>query len=79
MKKDVALFVLKYLTCQQVKVGYQKIVGLLQPLSVAEWKWERHDTVWVVVDRLTKSAHFLPILLSNSVEDLGVIYVREII
>ena len=38
-----------------------------------------HDTVWVVVDRLTKSAHFLPIRLSNSAEDLGVIYVREIV
>ena len=39
----------------------------------------RHDTVWVVVDHLTKSAHFLPIRLSNSTEDLGVIYVHEIV
>ena len=38
-----------------------------------------HDTVWVIVDRLTKSAHFLAIHLSNSAEDLGVIYVREIV
>ena len=38
-----------------------------------------HDTVWVIVDRLTKSAHFLPIRLSNSVADLGIIYVREIV
>ena len=38
-----------------------------------------HDTIWVMVDRLTKSAHFLPIRLSNSIEDLGVIYVREIV
>ena len=94
MKKDVALFVSKCLTCQQVKAEHQKPAGLLQPLRVAEWKWEHitmdfvsglprslrgHDTVWVVVDRLTKSAHFLPIRLSNSAEDLGVIYVREIV
>ena len=38
-----------------------------------------HDTIWVMVDHLTKFAHFLPICLSNSVEDLGVIYVREIV
>ena len=38
-----------------------------------------HDAVWVIVDRLTKSAHFLPIRLSNSAEDLGVLYVREIV
>ena len=38
-----------------------------------------HDTIWVVVDRLTKSTHFFPICLSNSAEDLGIIYVREIV
>ncbi|GFY85488.1 hypothetical protein Acr_04g0002260 [Actinidia rufa] len=72
----------------------QDLAGLLQPLPVAEWKWEHitmdfvsglprslrgHDTVWVVVNRLTKSAHFLPIRLSNSAEELGIIYVREIV
>ncbi|GFY85491.1 hypothetical protein Acr_04g0002290 [Actinidia rufa] len=40
MKKDVALFVSRCLTCQQVKAEHQKLAGLLQPLSVAEWKWE---------------------------------------
>ena len=38
-----------------------------------------HDAVWVIVDRLTKSTHFLPICLSNSVEDLGILYVHEIV
>ena len=94
MKKDVALFILKCLTCQQVKAEHKKLASLLQPLPVAEWKWEHitmdfvsglprsprgHDTIWVVVDHLTKFAHFHPIRLSNSVEDLCVVYIREII
>ena len=48
------------------------VTGL--PTSLRE-----HDTVWVIVDHLTKFAHFLAIRLSNSVEDLGVIYVHEIV
>ena len=39
----------------------------------------RHDTVWIVIDHLPKSAHFLPIRLSNLIEDLGIIYLHEII
>ena len=74
MKGHVGDFVLQCLTCQQVRAEHQRPVGLLQPLEVAEWKWEhimmdfvtylsrtsrKHDAVWVIVDRLTKSAHFL--------------------
>ena len=92
MKKDVALFILRCLTGQQVKAEYQKPVGLLQLLLVTEWKWEHitmdfmlglprslrgHANVWVVVDHLTKSKHLLPIRLSISIEDLGVVYVCE--
>ena len=80
MKRHVRDFVRRCLTCQQVKVEHQKPAGLLQPLEVAEWKWEqimmdfvthlprtlrRHDAVWVIVDWLTKLAHF-----SSSVDDL---------
>ena len=65
MKKHVGNFVRRCLTCQQVKAEHQKPAGLLQPLEVAEWKWEhvtmdfvthlpstpqRHDEVWVIVD-----------------------------
>ena len=68
--------------------------GLLQPLPIAEWKWEHvtmdfvagfpsmssgQDAIWVVVDRLTKIAHFLPIRLAQSVDSLIRIYVREIV
>ncbi len=74
MKRDVVEFVFKCLTYQQVKAEHQVPTGLLHPLLVPEWKWERitmdfvmglsrtqksHDAVLVVVDRLTKSAHFL--------------------
>ncbi|KAL0329277.1 UNVERIFIED_CONTAM: Transposon Ty3-G Gag-Pol polyprotein [Sesamum radiatum] len=78
MKKDVAEFVAKCMTCQQVKAEHQAPAGKLRPLSISEWKWEKitmdfvvglprtlrkHDAIWVIVDRLTKSAHFLPIRL----------------
>ena len=74
MKREIAEFVSKCLTCQQIKIEHQKPTGLLQPLSIPEWKWERitmdfvkglprtqrrHDAIWVIVDRLTKSAHFI--------------------
>ena len=94
MKKDVAIFVARCLTCQQVKAEHQKPAGMLQPLPVAEWKWDHitmdfvtglprsstgRDTVWVIVDRLTKSAHFLPIKTTDSAETLGKLYVKEIV
>nr|GEY61564.1 putative reverse transcriptase domain-containing protein [Tanacetum cinerariifolium] len=76
MKKDVAEFVAKCLTCQKVKIEHQRASGLLQQLKIPVWKWEnitmdlvtglsktlrKNDSIWVVVDRLTKSAHFLAI------------------
>ena len=76
LKKDVARFVSKCLTCQQVKAEHQAPSGMLQPLAILVWKWEKitmdfvmglpktlkgYNVVWVIVDRLTKSAHFLPI------------------
>ena len=61
--------------CQQVKAEHQRLAGSLQPLSIPEWKWEyitmdfviglprtlgSNNAIWVIVDRLTKSTHFLP-------------------
>ncbi|GKA79841.1 putative reverse transcriptase domain-containing protein [Tanacetum coccineum] len=75
MKKDIAMYVSKCLTCLKVKAEHQRPSGLLQQPKIPEWKWENlamdfvtklprtslgHDSIWVVVDRLTKSAHFLP-------------------
>ncbi|KAL0381936.1 UNVERIFIED_CONTAM: Transposon Ty3-I Gag-Pol polyprotein [Sesamum latifolium] len=94
MKKDVAEFVAKCLTCQQVKAEHQAPAGKLHPLSIPEWKWEKitmdfviglprtfrkHDAVWVIVDRLTKSAHFLPIRQNDSLDKLAELYVSEIV
>ena len=94
MKRHVGDFVRRCLTCQQVKAEHQKPAGLLQPLEVAEWKWEhatmdfvthlpwtpqRHDAVWVIVDRLTKSAHFLVVRMTFSLEKFSRLYIREIV
>ncbi|GJS97366.1 retrotransposon protein, putative, ty3-gypsy subclass [Tanacetum coccineum] len=74
MKQDVATFVSKCMTCQQVKIEHQRASGLLQPLEIPMWKWDeismdfvtglpttqkRHDAIWVVVDRLTKISESL--------------------
>ena len=94
MKKEIARFVQTCLVCQQVKVEHQKPSGLLQPLEIPEWKWKNitmdfvsglprtqrnHDAIWVIVDRLTKSAHFLPINMKYPLEKLAKLYLDEII
>ena len=86
MKKEIALYVQKCLVCQQVNAEHQEPSGLLQPLEIPEWKREivtmdfvtgflrtqrGHDAVWVIVDRLTKSAHFLPVNMKYSMDKLA--------
>nr|GEW73917.1 hypothetical protein [Tanacetum cinerariifolium] len=80
--------------CQQVKIEHRRASGLLQQLDIPVWKWDeifmdlvtglpqtqrRHDAIWVVVDRLTKSAHFLPIRKDYSVSRLAEIFQQEIV
>ena len=94
MKKEVAKYVAKCVICQQVKVERQKPAKFLQPLSIPEWKWEnitmdfvsglprgkkRSDAIWVIVDRLTKSALFLAMKMTDSVEKLAKLYVDEVV
>ena len=94
MKRHVGDFVQWYLTCEQVKVEHQKPAGLVQPLEVAKWKWEhvmmdfvtdlprtqrRHVDVWVIVDRLTKSTHFLAIQMTFTLEEFFQLYICEIV
>ena len=94
MKKNVADFVARCLTCQQVKAEHQAPSGMLQPLSIPVWKWENitmdfvmglprtlkgYNAVWVIVDRLTKSAHFLPIRWGITLEQLAERYLNEIV
>ena len=74
MKRDITEYVALCDTYQRVKAEHQRPAGLLQPLKVPEWKWEEismdfivglpctqsgHDSFWVIVDRLTKVAHFI--------------------
>ena len=93
MKKDIAGFVARCLVCQQVKVEHQKPPGLLQPLKIPEWKWEHitmdfvaglpptrgNDSIWVIVDRLTKSAHFIPMKMRGSMDILAHKYIDNIV
>ena len=94
MKREIAQFVEQCLICQQVKVEHQRPSGLLQPLPIPERKWENitmdfvcglprspknHDAIWVVVDRLTKSAHFIPIRMNYSLDKLAELYINEIV
>ena len=88
MKRHVRDFVRRCLTCQQVKTEHQKPVGLLQPLEVAEWKWE-HVTMDFVTylpqkqqkhdDGLTKSAHFLAVPMTFTLERFCRLCIREIV
>ncbi|GKG33236.1 reverse transcriptase domain-containing protein, partial [Tanacetum coccineum] len=67
MKAIIAEYVGKCLTCSRVKADYQKPSGLLVQPEIPMWKWE---TIWVIVDRLTKSAHFIPTRETDSMETL---------
>nr|GEW62540.1 putative reverse transcriptase domain-containing protein [Tanacetum cinerariifolium] len=94
MKKDIATYVSKCLTCVKVKVEHQRPSGLLQQPEIPERKWDNitmdfvtklsrmksgHDTIWVIVDRLTKSAHFLAMREDYSIEKLARLYIDEIV
>nr|GFC10378.1 reverse transcriptase domain-containing protein [Tanacetum cinerariifolium] len=84
----------KCLTCAKVKAEYQKPSGLLVQLEIPQWKWENiamdfvtkfpktatgEDTIWVIVDHLTKSAHFLPMREDDSLEKLTRQYLKEVV
>ena len=94
MKRDLSEFVTKCLVCQRIKTKHQVPSGLLQPIRILEWKWDqitmdfvvrlpltrrKHDSVWVIVDRLTKSAHFLPVRTDYSLDKLVELYIEEIV
>ena len=94
MKRDIADFVSKCPNCQQVKVEHQRPCGLAQNFEIPEWKWEminmdfitglprsrkQHDSIWVIVDRMTKSAHFFAVKTTDTAEDYARLYIREIV
>jgi len=74
MKKEITKYVAECDTCQRVKASHLKVAGTLQPLPIPSWKWDdismdfivglpltsqHHYSIWVIVDRLTKTAHFI--------------------
>ena len=94
MKSDVARHVAKCMTCQQVKAETQRPSGLLQPLSIPQWKWEDismdfidglprsrkgNTSIWVIVDRLTKVAHFIPVKTERNAPKLAQIFMKEVV
>jgi hypothetical protein len=94
MKRDVAQYVALCDTCQRIKAEQQRPAGLLQPLQVPEWKWEEiaidfivglpmtqsgYDFIWVIVDRLTKVANFIPVKTTYSGLQLAELYVPRIV
>ncbi|GJZ63620.1 putative reverse transcriptase domain-containing protein [Tanacetum coccineum] len=94
MKADIATYVSKCLTCAKVKAEHQRPSGLLVQPNIPEWKSEKitmdfitklpktaagYDSIWVIIDRLTKSAHFLPMKETDSTEKLTRLYMKEIV
>lgn len=94
MKREIAEFVAKCLTCQKVKTEHKRPQGKVQPLEVPSWKWDSiamdfvgalprtkkgNDTIWVVVDRLTKSAVFIPMKNTWSMDQLARAYVKYVV
>nr|GEY32366.1 reverse transcriptase domain-containing protein [Tanacetum cinerariifolium] len=92
MKADIATYVSKYLTCLRVKAEHQNPSGLLVQPEITQWKWDNitmdfvtklpktsssYDTIWVIVDRLTKSAHFLPMRKDDYMDKMTKLYLKE--
>ena len=94
IEKDIAEYVAKCPFCQQVKAEHLKPGGLTLIIEVPTWKWEsinmdfvvglpktrrQHDSIWVIVDKMTKSAHFIPLKSTYRAEDYARLYIDEIV
>jgi transposase InsO family protein len=94
MKGEIVEYVSGCDTCQRIKASHLKTAGQLQPLSIPAWKWDdismdfivglpltprKHDSIWVIVDWLTKTAHFILVHTTYSAERYAEIYVDLIV
>jgi hypothetical protein len=94
MKREAARYVSECDTCRKVKADYMKPGGLLQLLSIPDWKWDdismdfivglpmtsrKFDSFWVIVDRLSKSAHFIPINTKYEVQKYVELYIAHVL
>jgi hypothetical protein len=93
MKKYVVDYIARCMECQRVKAEHRHPMGFLQPLPIPEKKWEvvtidfitklsrterQHDSIMVVVDKLKKDAHFVPVKMTHTTTNIAEIYMREI-
>jgi hypothetical protein len=93
LKREIVEYIAKCLECQRVKVEHRHPTGLLHPLSIPQWKWEvvtmdfiigfprtskQHDAIMVVVDKLTKASHFIPMKVTHKATNVVDIYMREV-
>ncbi|GJV60097.1 putative reverse transcriptase domain-containing protein [Tanacetum coccineum] len=94
MKANIATYVSKCLTCAKVKAEHQRPSGLLVQPEIPQWKWDNitmdfvmklpkssqgYDTIWVIVDRLTKSAIFMPMRETDPMDKLARMYLKEVV
>jgi hypothetical protein len=94
MKVDIAKYVVECDTCHRMKESHLKSAGVLQPLSIPMWKWDdismdfivglplmarKKDSIWVIVDRLTKTAHFIAVHTTYSVQQYAELYMDHIV
>jgi len=94
MKWEIAKYVSECDTCRRVKASHLRSAGPLQPLSIPSWKWEDismdfvvslpwtskgYDSIWVIIDRLTKSAHFLPVKVNFMAKQYAQLYMDRIV
>jgi hypothetical protein len=94
MKVDIAKYVAECDTCHRMKASHLKSAGVLQPLSIPMWKWDgvsmdfivglpltarKKDSIWVIVDRLTKTAHFIVVHTTYSVQQYAELYIDQIV
>jgi hypothetical protein len=94
MKGEIAEYVSGCDTYQRIKASHLKTAGQMQPLSIPVWKWDdksmdfivglpltprKHDSIWVIFDRLTKTAHFIPVHTTYSAERYAEIYVDLVV
>nr|GEW51334.1 reverse transcriptase domain-containing protein [Tanacetum cinerariifolium] len=94
IKANIATYVGKCLTCSKVKAEHQKPFGLLVQPKIQKCKWEKitmdfitklpkttndYDNIWVIVDRFTESAHFLPMQENDPMEKLIKLYIKEVV
>jgi hypothetical protein len=94
MKREIAMYVSECDTFQRIKASHLESVGALQPLSIPSWKWDdismdfimglpntsrHHDSIWVIVDRLTEVAHFLPMHTTDKAQRYAELYIDRIV